>query len=57
MAVTIEQAFGRAELIRCMRDPRRALARYNAAVAKGPSGTAATWSPALGAAFGGGPNE
>jgi hypothetical protein len=55
MAVTIEQAFGRAELIRCMRDPRRALARYNAAVAKVEPrnrGAAATWSPALIAALG-----
>lgn len=57
MAVTIEQAFGRAELIRCMRDPRRALGRYNAAVATRGSRAQATWSPRLVTAFGVGPNE
>jgi hypothetical protein len=52
MGVTIERAFGRAELIRCMRDPRRALGRYNDAVRLGPVGAGATWSPSLIAAFG-----
>lgn len=55
MAVTIEQAFGRPELIRCMRDPRRLLERYNAAAARDERRTGerlATWSPRLLVALG-----
>jgi hypothetical protein len=55
MAVTIEQAFGRPELIRCMRDPRRLLERYNAAATRVGRRTGkrmATWSPQLLAALG-----
>jgi hypothetical protein len=48
MAVTVERQFGRAALIQCLRDPRRLLARYNAAAGD----SLARWSPALLAAFG-----
>lgn len=54
MAVVIERQFGRAELIRCMRDPRRLLARYNAtadAYNRTHPDQLAQWSPALLAAF------
>lgn len=34
MAVTIEERFGHAELVRCITDPRRLLMRYNAAAAE-----------------------
>jgi hypothetical protein len=47
MAVTVERRFGRAALIECLRDPRRLLARYNAAAGD----SLARWSPALLAAF------
>lgn len=50
MAVTIERRFGRDELVRCMVDPRRLLARYNAAAEeynRGQPDPLATWSPEL----------
>jgi hypothetical protein len=40
MAVTIERRFGREELIRCMSDPGRLLAKYNAAA---PESGLAVW--------------
>ncbi len=43
MAVTVEQRFGRDELIRCMLNPGMLLTRYNAAVAD----STAHWSSAL----------
>jgi len=55
MAVTIEGRFGRAELIRCMTDPRRLLERYNAAAAdynRTHADTLARWSHDLVAALG-----
>jgi hypothetical protein len=55
MAVLIERRFGRAELIRCMTDPRRLLQRYNAAAAdhnRTRADTVAQWSPELVAALG-----
>jgi hypothetical protein len=50
MAVTIERRFGRPELIRCMTDPYRLLARYNAAAAdynRSHADTLALWSESL----------
>lgn len=50
MAVLVEKHAGRAELIRCMSDPRRLLAAYNlAAVALNAKGSRppALWSPEL----------
>jgi hypothetical protein len=49
MAVTIERRYGRAALIECMLDPRRLLARYNAAVSDAPAGGVppALWSSRL----------
>jgi len=55
MAVVIEEAFGRAELIRCMTDPGLLLSRYNAAAAarnRTHADTLALWSPELVAALG-----
>jgi hypothetical protein len=43
MAVTIENTFGREELIRCMEDPRRLLAMLNKAAANNGE----LWSPEL----------
>ncbi len=57
MAVAIERRFGRAELIRCMTDPRRLLVRYNEAAAdfnRTHADQLARWSPSLVAALGGG---
>ncbi len=55
MAVVIEKAFGRPELIRCMIDPKQLLERYNAAAAdhnRTHADTLALWSPRLLAAMG-----
>src|ERR1043166_3329370 len=55
MAVVIEEAFGRAELIRCMTDPGLLLSRYNAAAAarnRTHADTLALWSRELVAALG-----
>jgi hypothetical protein len=55
MAVLIEKAFGRDELIRCMTDPRRLLERYNEAAAaqnRAQRDSLAQWSPELIAALG-----
>jgi hypothetical protein len=46
MATTIEQQFGRPSLLTCMKDARKLLPTFNAAVAKGKL-TCATWSPLL----------
>ena len=54
MAAVVERQFGRAELIRCMRDPRLLLVRYNAAADaynRTHPDSLALWSPALLAAF------
>jgi hypothetical protein len=50
MAVTVENKFGRDELIRCMEDPRRLLAMFNKAAASNNGGADVhleLWSPAL----------
>lgn len=55
MAVLIEQSVGRAELIRCMADPRRLLATYNQIAARYNErhrDQLARWSPELIAALG-----
>lgn len=50
MAVIVERRYGRATLVACMVDPRRLLARYNAAAAERNATGAealALWSPRL----------
>jgi hypothetical protein len=48
MAVIVEQTYGRAILIECMRDPRRLLATYNSAVkSRKGSGHLPLWSTRL----------
>jgi len=54
MAVTIENRFGRSELIRCMSDPRRLLTRYNEAAVdhtRASGDSLARWSPEIPAAL------
>jgi hypothetical protein len=50
MSVVIERIYGRTELIQCMMDPRRLLARYNAAAAtvnEALPNSLGLWSPEL----------
>jgi Putative zinc dependent peptidase (DUF5700) len=61
MAAIIERRYGRPELIECMADPRRMIARYNSAAAEmnaaGGSEEFALWSPRLLEALGRGQEE